>query len=187
LHGKQADITFEELYKDYAGKLLNLAYRMTKNEEDARDLTQGIFLKVFQNLHTFRGKSHVYTWVYRIALNHILLFMKRRQRERWFSLLDTNVSEILREESIEPGFQLSPATISADRKMQLDEKADIVWNAVLSLPIKYRVPILLYHYEGMSYKDIAEVMEVSVSAVEARIHRAKKKLIKKLKPWIGKI
>ena len=67
------------------------------------------------------------------------------------------------------------------------ERARVVWNAVRALPAEYRVPLVLHHYDGMSYKDIAETMGLSLSAVETRIHRAKKKLIPKLEPWLDRI
>jgi RNA polymerase sigma-70 factor (ECF subfamily) len=174
--------SFEEIYEAYGEKVLNLAYRMTANEETARDLTQDIFLKVYESLTTFEQRSHIYTWIYRIAVNHIYNHLKRERRRQWFRLLDENVSDILREDELDPGFrertQSQPP--AADRMLESSERARVVWRTVQQLPVKYRVPLVLHHYEEMSYKEIAETMELSMSAVEARIHRAKKQLIRKL-------
>ena len=72
-------------------------------------------------------------------------------------------------------------------RLEAAERAYVVWRAVTSLPPKYRVPVVLYHYEGKSYKEVAETTGLSLSAVEARIHRGRKKLIKLLEPWIDRV
>jgi RNA polymerase sigma-70 factor (ECF subfamily) len=179
--------TFDRVYESYADRVLNLAYRMTGSEETARDLTQDIFLKVYDNLDTFEHRSNVYTWIYRIAVNHIYNHLKRERRRTWVDLLDSSMREIVREDQVEPTYSAATSPPPADRKLEEGERADVVWRAVRSLPPKYQLPITLYHYEGLSYKDIAEATGLSMSAVETRIHRGRKKLIKLLEPWIDKI
>jgi RNA polymerase sigma-70 factor (ECF subfamily) len=179
-------LSFDRVYETYADKVLNIAYRMTGDEDAARDLTQDIFLKVYQNLDTFERRSNIYTWIYRIAVNHIYNYLKKERRTRWFGVLDMTVQDALREEDVDPSFPARGAP-SADRVLEDRERAAVVWKAVRSLPPKYRVPLALYHYEGMSYKEIAESTDLSMSAVESRIHRARKKLIKLLEPWIDRI
>jgi RNA polymerase sigma-70 factor (ECF subfamily) len=178
--------TFESVYATYADNILNLAWRMTANEDIARDLTQDIFIKVYQNLDRFEGRSSVYTWIYRIAVNHIYNHLKKERRRRWVDLLDTTVSEAVQDDAAGPSSLSEPAA-AADRLLEDAERADVVWRAVTALPPKYRVPIVLYHYQGMSYKDIAAASDLSMSAVEARIHRGRKKLVKLLEPWIDRI
>jgi RNA polymerase sigma-70 factor (ECF subfamily) len=179
-------LTFDRVYESYADKVLNIAYRMTGDEDAARDLTQDVFLKVYQNLDTFEHRANIYTWIYRIAVNHIYNYLKKERRRRWFSVLDLTVQEALREEEVEPSYPAGNVP-SADRLLEDGERAAVVWKAVGSLPPKYRVPLALYHYEGMSYKEIAESTGLSMAAVETRIHRARKKLIKLLEPWIDRI
>jgi RNA polymerase sigma-70 factor (ECF subfamily) len=180
-------MSFDEIYASYADRVLNLAYRFTANEETARDLTQEVFIKVYNNLESFEQRSQVYTWVYRIAVNHITNHLKKERRRRWVNLLDRTVSEAVQAEGVEPTFEHRVANAPADSKIEERERAQIVWAAIRSLSVKYRVPLVLHHYEGLPYKDIAESMGISMSAVESRIHRAKKQLIKKLEPWVGKI
>jgi len=174
-------LSFEEIYRTYADRILNLVFRMTGSEEVARDLTQDVFVKVYENLSTFERRSQVYTWLYRIAVNHVTNHMKKEQRRRWTRLLDENVTDILREGEPES------TGASAQRSMEEAERAAVVWRAVQSLPPKYRVPVVLYHYEGMSYREIAEAVGISVSAVETRIHRGRKKLMSQLEPWLEHI
>jgi len=178
--------TFESVYATYADNILNLAWRMTANEDVARDLTQDIFVKVYQNLDKFEGRSSVYTWIYRIAVNHIYNHLKKERGRRWVDLLDTTVSEAVREDDTGPSGPSAPEA-AADRLLEDAERAEVVWRAVTALPPKYRMPIVLYHYQGMSYKDIAEAADLSMSAVEARIHRGRKKLVKLLEPWVDRI
>jgi RNA polymerase sigma-70 factor (ECF subfamily) len=184
LSDNQEPLVFEDIYETYGERVLNLAFRFTGNEETARDLTQDIFLKVYRNLDRFEHKSHIYTWIYRIAINHITNFIKKERRHRWVSLMDEKVADLVRGDKIDPKFWGGAAVPTTDRTLESAERANIVWSAIQTLPPKYRIPLVLHHYEGKSYKDIAAIMELSLSAVEARIHRAKKQLIKKIEPWL---
>jgi RNA polymerase sigma-70 factor (ECF subfamily) len=179
--------TFDRVYEAYADKVLNLVYRMVGNEETARDLTQDIFLKVYENLDSFERRSNIYTWIYRISVNHVYNHLKRERRLRWVGLLDKTVHEILNEKEVEPIFSPNAAPPPADDSLERAERAKLVWRAVRSLPPRYRIPIVLFHYEGMSYKDIASTTGLSMGAVETRIHRGRKKLVKLLEPWIDRI
>jgi len=179
-----ASRTLEEIYRSHGERILNMAFRMTGNEETARDLTQEIFLKVYEKMGSFRGESQLYTWLYRIAVNHILNYLKRSQRRQWLNLLDESVGELLKQEKIDPKSQLSKAEPSPLGTLEQKEREKIVWKIIQTLPVKYRVPLVLNRYEGMSYREIAEMMDISLSAVETRIHRARKMLVEKLQPWI---
>ena len=96
--------TFEEIYQQYGEKVLNQAYRMTGREDAARDLSQDIFIKVYENMASFRGDAQVYTWIYRIATNHILNYLKKNRRWRWLDLMDKPIGEVLKEDQIEADF-----------------------------------------------------------------------------------
>ena len=176
------EITFEEVYSDCSTKILNLAYRFTSDGEQARDLTQDIFIKVFQNLKNFKGESSAFTWVYRIAVNHILNYLKKEKRRKFIQLIDKNVKEAITEEA--GSRTLITNNPSPSQILEDEERTRIVKSIIDELPPKYRVPFILYKYEGMSYKEIAESLEISLSSVETRIYRARKQLIAKLEPWL---
>lgn len=180
-------LTFDEVYTAHAERVLNLAFRLTGDEDVARDLCQEIFIKVYQNLETFEHRSQIFTWIYRIAINHINNHLKKERRRRWVPLMDGRISDVAREATVEPGHWGSVAVPSSEKGFERAQRAQIVWNAIQTLDAKYRVPVVLHHYEGLSYKEIAEAMQISMSAVESRIHRAKKQLINKLEPWLDKI
>jgi len=179
--------SFEEIYEAYGERILNLAFRFTRNEETARDLTQDIFIKVYQNLESFEQRSQIYTWIHRIAINHITSNLKRERRHRWLNVLDSTVSDLLHEDKLDPDFRSRIADLPPDKKLEQSERERIVSQAIQMLPVKYRVPLVLHHYEEMSYKEIAATLDLSMSAVESRIHRAKKRLIKILEPLLGNI
>jgi RNA polymerase sigma factor (sigma-70 family) len=134
-HG-QGTPTFEEIYEAYAERVLNLAYRMTGDAEAARDLTQDVFVKVYENLDSFERRSHVFTWIYRIAVNHVTNHLKKEKRRRWVSFMDSKVSDVFREgDTGAPGD--APANeVPADKKLEADERAKLVWSAVQALPVQ---------------------------------------------------
>lgn len=168
---KEFAMTFDEIYNLYGKKVLNLAYRLTGNEELAKDLTQDIFVKIFQNLEGFQNKSQLYTWIYRITMNHCINHLKRERKRFWLDLLDRRVMDLLNKKQIYKTDQnnLSPETI-----IEKGEREKIVLSIINSLPMKYRVPLYLQRYESMSLEEIALILDITVNAVESRIHRAKK-------------
>jgi RNA polymerase sigma-70 factor (ECF subfamily) len=179
--------SFEAIYQRHGTRVLNLAYRMTGNEETARDLAQEVWIKVFERLDTFEARSDVFTWIYRITVNHALNHMKRERRVRWLDLLDRPVGEVLREENADPAFLERTEAPRADAAIEADERACRVWQAIQALDPKYRAPLVLFHYEELSYQEIADTMKLSMAAVEARIHRARKQLAKTLGPLLDRI
>jgi RNA polymerase sigma-70 factor (ECF subfamily) len=179
--------TFEEIYRNHGQRVLNLAFKFVKQEDVARDMTQDVFMKVYEHLDTFRDESDIATWIHRIALNHLMNYLKRERRYSWFALMEENVADAFHSNrtasmAIHQSDDPTPHTM-----LETSEREQILSEAVESLPPKYRVPFLLQRDEGMSQREIAAALDISVSAVEARIHRAKKKLIDKLEPWLDHI
>ncbi len=174
-------MTFDEIYTTYGKRVLNLAFRLVGDEEAARDLTQDVFLKVYQNLSEFNHRSQIYTWIYRIAINHFINYLKREKKRRWLLIMDNNIIDLVTSNNASQLFSYPP---QPDHLIEKSERDNIVLALVNSLPLKYRVPLVLQRYDGMSTKEIATTLNLTVSAVETRIHRAKQKLIKKLEPWL---
>lgn len=181
------EMSFDDICNAYSGRILNLAFRMTGDEEASRDLTQDVFLKVYEKLDTFEERSNIYTWIYRIAVNHVLNYLKKERRYDWLRVMDKSLSDVIHEDQIDPEFWGSTPSKAADKVMEDREREIIVRSKIHSLPAKYRIPLVLFRYEGLSYKEIAETLGLSLSAVETRIHRANKKLMTLLEPWIKKI
>lgn len=181
---QQKTYTFDELYDDYGDRILNTVYRMTGGEDAARDLTQDIFMKVYENLDDFNHQSTAYTWIYRIAVNHTLNYLKKENRYKWLDLLERSVSDVLQSESPVLDFWGNDGFESPDEKLEKKEREALVWNLIQQLPAKYMVPLVLQRYDDMGNNEIAEVMDLSIGAVDSRIFRAKKKLLVLMKPHI---
>ncbi len=165
--------SFDELVLRYQDKVLNTCFRFIGREDDARDATQDIFIKVFGALETFKPKAKFSTWLYRIAVNHSLNVVRSQKRRTWLQ----SFSAIGEEKKI---------GIVADgkdphKKMERQERADLVQRALNKLNQEQRVTLVLHRFEGLSYKEIAQVMNTSVSAVESRLFRARQNLAKLLK------
>ena len=148
------------LVEKYKRMVHRLAMQITKNHEDANDVMQETFIKVYQSIHTFRQEAAFETWVYRIAVNEALNFVKRRERRRESSLETTDESEFNTE-------ILRKAEINNDPEIQA-EKAELrhwVTKAVNSLSLKHRIVVILHELEGLTHAEIASILNCSEGTV----------------------
>ncbi len=167
------------LVEKYKRMVHRLAMQITKNHEDANDVMQETFIKVYQSIHTFRQEAAFETWVYRIAVNEALNFVKRRERRRESSLETTDESEFSTE-------ILRKAEINNDPEIQA-EKAELrhwVTKAVNSLSLKHRIVVILHELEGLTHAEIASILNCSEGTVRSRLHYARKQLRSLLKPYV---
>jgi len=177
---KTKDVSsFKELFEKYHSMVFNTSCKMLGNREDAEDLTQDVFIKAYKSIHSFRGEAKLSTWLYKITINQCLKQRRRKKIVRWLSL------DFLLEES---GGISSPSSLgNPDSEIMRKESEKIIQSAVDSLPEKQKAAFILHRYEELSYKEVAEVMNISVSAVESSLHRAKENLSIKLFNYIKKI
>ncbi len=179
-HLREGDETaLAPLVEKYKRMVHRLAMQITKNHEDANDVMQETFIKVYQSIHTFRQEAAFETWVYRIAVNEALNFVKRRERRRESSLETTDESEFNTE-------TLWKAKIKNDPEIQA-EKAELrhwVTKAVNSLSLKHRIVVILHELEGLTHAEIASILNCSEGTVRSRLHYARKQLRSLLKPYV---
>jgi len=172
---------FDRLVRRYYRKVYSTSYRLLGNPQEAEDATQEIFLKVYKAARSFQPHLSFSTWLYRISVNHCLNVLRWKRRRRFLSL-----NALLRPDRDEPdpeefsSFVRAHSSSRPDEQLEKSERAEAVRRAIESLPEKQRVAVILHRYEGLSYKEIAEVMGTSVSSVESRLHRAKVALAAKL-------
>ena len=165
------------LYERHHEHIFNLCWRVSNDRHAAEDLCQDVFLRAYRHLHTFKLQSSFATWLHRIAMNMALNHC-RKHRGRFIQLDSSS--------------QIENVSLQADEDAQPDvafekaETAQMLWNAVQSLPEKQRVVLILQKYEGYSVKEIAEMLKQSPSSVESRLYRAKTKLSKKLTETLKK-
>lgn len=179
-HLREGDETaLAPLVEKYKRMVHRLAMQITKNHEDANDVMQETFIKVYQSIHTFRQEAAFETWIYRIAVNEALNFVKRRERRRESSLETTDESEFNTE-------TLRKAEINNNPEIQA-EKAELrhwVTKAVNSLSLKHRIVVILHELEGLTHAEIASILNCSEGTVRSRLHYARKQLRSLLKPYV---
>lgn len=174
---KQGNETaFKSLVDNHQKLVVNTCYGLVQNREDAEDIAQDVFIEVYRKIHDFREDSKLSTWLYRIAVNRSLNHIRDNKKHRWFRSFEDEVSEkrnqllkIEATKSDEPEYGL-----------ENQQRALILKEAINGLPKKQKVAFTLSKYEELSYQEIAEVMELSISSVESLLFRAKKGLQKKL-------
>ena len=167
---------FKQLVENYQKLVVNTCFGMVHNTEDAEDIAQEVFIEVFRSIQNFRADSKISTWLYRISVNRSLNFIRDNKRKKWVHSIDDflkgktpQISEIHRGKNETPVYEL-----------ENNQRARILHEAIDSLPENQKTAFTLNKYEDLSYKEISEVMNLSVSSVESLIHRAKLKLQKKL-------
>lgn len=167
---------FKELVETYRNMVVNTCFGLLHNTEDAEDVAQDVFIEVFRSVASFRADSKISTWLYRIAVNRSLNFIRDNKKRRWFQSFD-DVMESKKEALNQLNYQSSD---DPESEMENSQRALLLHEAIDSLPENQRVAFTLNKYEDLAYKEISEVMNLSVSSVESLIHRAKKNLQKKL-------
>jgi RNA polymerase sigma-70 factor (ECF subfamily) len=158
---------FEEVYQRYAEMVYNLALRLSGDADQAADLSQEIFLRIYRHLERFRGRSTLKTWVYRVALNHC---RSRLGRKRWWHWP-------LREETDgEEGVQLLDEQRDPESRAIADDAGRRVLAALRQVPEPFREAVILCDLQELSYQEIAEILGVRVGTVRSRISRGRDRL-----------
>jgi len=165
---------FRQLVSDYQDKVFNTCISFVKNSDDADDLTQEVFIEVYNSIHKFRKDSKLSTWIYRITVNKSLEYIRKMKRKKRFGVFHWISNEESESEFQVPDFD-HPGVLAENK-----EKAKILFSAIEELPEKQRIAFTLHKLEDLSYEQIAEIMQKSLSSVESLMHRAKNNLKKEL-------
>ncbi|MGE0113624.1 MAG: RNA polymerase sigma factor RpoE [Steroidobacteraceae bacterium] len=171
---------FDVLVRKYQHKVIKLVTRYVRDPVEAEDIAQEAFIKAYRALPTFRGESAFYTWLYRIAANtakNVLVSSRRRLVDYNLDLQDPDdyAAQVLLKDSDTP-----------EGLLLTEEIRKTVTEAMQHLPDDLREAITLRELEGLSYEEIAEVMECPVGTVRSRIFRAREAIDKKLRPLVDK-
>ncbi len=171
---------FDLLVKKYRERLFAVVYNLTSNREEAADLTQDAFIKAFRSINKFKAKSAFFTWLYKIAVNTTLNHLKKNKLRRFFSF------EKMNEEGYSSEILEKVTTYTkADKAVLLNELQEKLNEALQSLSIKHRTIVVLHEIEGLSHKEIGEIVGCGEGTVRSRLHYAKQQLQSKLSQYIN--
>ncbi|UII23105.1 RNA polymerase sigma factor [Fulvivirga ligni] len=171
------EAAFRQLVEAYQNKVYNLCLGFLKNETDAEDVAQEVFVEVYRSIHQFNNDSGLGTWIYRISVNKSLEFLRKSKRKKRFSWLTSifGNEEVLESQTADfehPG-------VSLENK----ERSKILMEHIDRLPKNQKVAFTLHKLEDLSYKEVSDIMQVSISSVESLMFRAKKNLKNTLKDY----
>ncbi|MDB2384937.1 RNA polymerase sigma factor [Polaribacter sp.] len=172
--GKQS--AFSRLLEDYQQKVFNTCLSFVPNKEDAEDVAQEVFMEVFRSVTKFKGNSKLSTWIYRIATNKCLEFIRKKNAKKRFAFMQTILGNDIPIDKTSYFTEFNHPGIVLENK----EKSATIFKAINTLPESQRVVFTLAKIDGKSYQEIVEITGKSLSSVESVMFRAKKTLQQKL-------
>lgn len=172
----------ESLFSIYKDKVFNTAISYLQNKEDAEELTQDVFVEIFNSANKFKGDSSLSTWIYRITVNKSLDTLRYNKRKKRFAVITSIFSSQTGELSID-----QPDFYHPEIEMDLKERSRILFNAIDKLPVNQKTAFILSKIESLSYIEISDVMKLSVSSVESLLFRAKKNLKNELSGYYDEL
>ena len=172
--GRAYDILMEQ----YHDAVFNIVYRMVRNKQEAEDLTQETFIKAYNSINSFKEEYAFSTWLFKIATNHCIDFFRKRKLKTYS--MDEPVQ--YKEDEIKHEYASDDPTM--EHRMIDSEKSRLIREAINKLPEKYRMAIILRHHEEKSYDEIAQILNLPLGTVKARIFREREMLKKHLKDML---
>jgi RNA polymerase sigma-70 factor (ECF subfamily) len=170
---------YEELVRRYQQRIYTTVYHMTSNHEDANDLAQETFVKAYRALKSFKGDSSFFTWLYRIAVNRTVNFLKQRSHRTHLSLNDLDVNA-----ENDPDLVALVSEKTPRRDINLTELQEKLNEAMLKLSETHRLVVTLHDIEGLPHEEISKIMDCNVGTVRSRLFYARQQLQAYLSDYI---
>ncbi|THU32060.1 RNA polymerase sigma factor [Niastella caeni] len=171
------ELAFKSLVASYQDLVYNTALGVVQNSEDAEDVTQEVFIQVYKSIDQFKGDARLSTWIYRITTTKALDHIRSRKRKKRFAFITSLFGP--NDELVHEPVDFQHPGVALDRK----EQAALLFRMIDQLPENQKVAFTLHKTEELSYQEIAEVMQLSVSAVESLLFRARQNLRKLLEKY----
>jgi RNA polymerase sigma-70 factor (ECF subfamily) len=178
---KGAPEAVENLFDRFHAKIYSLAMSILKNESDAEEATQDVFLTVVQKAHTFKGNSALYSWIYRICVNTCLMRLRGKRRGETVSIED--FMPVFTEDGMHASL-IDDWSKEVERKALDKELGQVIQRFTGDLSEKYRVVFVLSDVEGLSNEETAQILGLTVPAVKSRLHRARLYLRERLTRYL---
>jgi RNA polymerase sigma-70 factor (ECF subfamily) len=173
--------SYDELVRRYQERIYATIYHMTGNHEDAGDLTQETFIKAYQALKSFKGDSSFYTWVYRIAINKTLNFLKQKRHKTHLSLDDLTFNAEHEPEMVELVSEKTPR-----RDLSLSELQQKLNAAMDKLSKEHKLVVVLHHIQGLSHEEISQILDCNIGTVRSRLFYARQQLQAYLSDYLNR-
>jgi RNA polymerase sigma-70 factor (ECF subfamily) len=164
-------LAFDQLVRRYQERVYSTIYHMTSNHEDANDLVQDTFIKAFQAIRNFKGDSSFFTWIYRIAVNKTINFLKKRKNRNHLSLNDLDAST-----ENDPELVALISHKTPRREVNLAELQEKLNTAMQKLSEDHRLVVTLHDIQGLPHEDISRIMDCNVGTVRSRLFYARQQL-----------
>jgi RNA polymerase sigma-70 factor (ECF subfamily) len=171
----------EALFDRFHGKIYSLAMSIVKNESDAEEAAQDVFMTVVQKAHTFKGNSALYSWIYRICVNTCLMRLRGKRRHETVSIEE--FMPVFTDEGMHASL-IDDWSKEVERKALDKELGQVIRKSTESLSEKYRVVFVLSDVEGLSNEETAKILGLTVPAVKSRLHRARLYLREQLSRYL---
>ncbi len=171
---------FRRLVDEWQDMVYNTAIGIVQNAEDADDIAQEVFIQVYQSVNSFKGESKFSTWLYRITISKALDHEKKKKRKKRFAFVQSLFGDASEEKIHPPDFH-HPGIVLENK-----ERASELFNALKQIPESQRTAFTLHKLEGLSYQEVAEIMNTTLYAVESLMGRAKGNLKKELKGYYAR-
>lgn len=168
------ELAFKSLVGAYQDMVYNTALGIVQNAEDAEDVAQEVFIQVYRSIDQFKGDARLSTWIYRITTTKALDHIRSRRRKKRFAFITSLFGP--NDELVHEPVDFQHPGVSLDRK----EQAAMLFRMINQLPDNQKVAFTLHKTEGLSYQEIADIMQLSVSAIESLLFRARQNLRKLL-------
>jgi RNA polymerase sigma-70 factor (ECF subfamily) len=170
IRAAEGDIAaFQEIYKVASSYVYNIAYRISSNNEEAEEITQDVFLKIYNHLKHFQFRSGIKTWIYRITVNTTINAAKKRSRE------------LKRRVDFNEDILYQPSSEVLEQRLDKEENEALVNNLLKLLNPQQRACVVLRDIEGLSYKEIAQTLRININTVRSRLKRARETLLSAIK------
>jgi len=170
------EIAFKEMVSLYQKQVINTCFSFVGNYQDAQDIAQDVFIEVYESIEKFRREAKLSTWIYRIAVNKSINYKRQIVRKQWVK----SIESFFGKETNETQFIKAHKSDEPNEAMEGNERKLILHQAMNRLPENQKIAFTLNKFEELSYQQIADVMNTSLSSVESLIHRAKMNLQKYL-------
>jgi RNA polymerase sigma-70 factor (ECF subfamily) len=178
------NLTAQQVFHLYAGRVYHLARRLLGNESDAEDITQDVLLQVVRKLNTFRGEANITTWLHRITVNAVTMH-RRRQGQYSDRQARLPLKKVIAKRPVP--FTHRTDAEAPDDTAERRELGQLIEKRIALLPPIYRVVLVLADLEGLSNSEIGEILDLSVPAVKSRLHRARLRMRTALEPHFARI